>query len=128
MKLVVLIMFYSFPWLSHVGDWALRWTEGNERVQIIFVMMVFPVIMNAMQYYIIDSFIKEAADPRARARTDTERGTQRGARRRRGGEGLGGGEVRRQLRRELELRWRWGRERGGYAAAEVKAPGESRRV
>lgn len=63
MKLVVLIMFYSFPWLSHVGDWALRWTEGNERVQIIFVMMVFPVIMNAMQYYIIDSFIKKQPTP-----------------------------------------------------------------
>lgn len=63
MKLVVLIMFYAFPWLSHVGDWALRWTEGNERLQIVFVMMLFPVIMNAMQYYIIDSFIKKEPTP-----------------------------------------------------------------
>lgn len=63
MKLVVLIMFYAFPWLSHVGDWALRWTEGNERLQIVFVMMLFPVIMNAMQYYIIDSFIKKQPGP-----------------------------------------------------------------
>ncbi|SPO00877.1 related to vacuolar membrane protein [Cephalotrichum gorgonifer] len=59
MKLVVLIMFYAFPWLSHVGDWALGWTEGNEKLQIVFVMMLFPLIMNAMQYYIIDSFIKK---------------------------------------------------------------------
>jgi hypothetical protein len=27
-------------------------------VQVAFVMFIFPVIMNAMQYYIIDSFIK----------------------------------------------------------------------
>lgn len=59
MKLCVLIIFMMFPWISHVGDWALGWTEGNERLQIVFVMMLFPLIMNAMQYYIIDSYIKE---------------------------------------------------------------------
>lgn len=42
-----------------MGDWALGWTEGNERLQIIFVMMLFPLIMNALQYYIIDSYIKK---------------------------------------------------------------------
>lgn len=41
-----------------MGDWALRWTKGNEMVEIFFVMLFFPVIMNALQYYIIDSFIK----------------------------------------------------------------------
>lgn len=46
------------PWISRIGDWALGWTEGNEKLQIAFVMMIFPLIMNAMQYYIIDSFIK----------------------------------------------------------------------
>ncbi|OTA64599.1 hypothetical protein K449DRAFT_392684 [Hypoxylon sp. EC38] len=58
MKICVLIIFLILPWISRVGDWALRWTEGNERVQIVFVMMLFPLIMNALQYYIIDSFIK----------------------------------------------------------------------
>lgn len=42
-----------------MGDWALRWTEGNEMVQVFFVMLFFPVIMNALQYYIIDGFIKD---------------------------------------------------------------------
>ncbi len=28
-------------------------------VQVFFVMLFFPVIMNALQYYIIDSFIKD---------------------------------------------------------------------
>ncbi len=41
-----------------MGDWALKWTEGSEVIQVLFVMLVFPVIMNATQYYIIDSFIK----------------------------------------------------------------------
>ena len=58
MKTCVLIIFLVCPWISRVGDWALRWTEGNETLQVVFVMLVFPVIMNATQYYIIDSFIK----------------------------------------------------------------------
>ena len=59
MKFCVLIIFLVAPWISRVGDWALRWTEGNEALQVVFVMLVFPVIMNATQYYIIDSFIKK---------------------------------------------------------------------
>src|SRR6266480_2158352 len=59
MKLCVLLLFQLFPWLGWVGDWALRWTEGDERLQIAFVMFIFPLIMNAAQYWIIDSFIKD---------------------------------------------------------------------
>lgn len=58
MKFCVLIIFLVLPWISRVGDWALRWTEGNEKLQVFFVMLFFPVIMNATQYYIIDGFIK----------------------------------------------------------------------
>ena len=47
------------PWLPWIGDWALKWTEGNTTLQIVFVMFIFPLIMNAIQYYIVDSFIKE---------------------------------------------------------------------
>lgn len=59
MKLFVFFLFQILPWIALVGDWALRWTEGSEALQITFVMFVFPVIMNALQYYIIDSFIKD---------------------------------------------------------------------
>ena len=58
MKLCVFFIFQICPWIVRVGDWALRWTEGNETVQVFFVMLFFPVVMNAIQYYIIDSFIK----------------------------------------------------------------------
>lgn len=59
MKLCVLAIFAFLPWIAWVGDWALRWTEGNTALQITFVMFIFPLIMNAIQYWIIDSFIKD---------------------------------------------------------------------
>ena len=61
MKACVFLIFELCPWIIRVGDWALRWTEGNEAIQIAFVMLIFPLIMNALQYYIIDTFIKKRA-------------------------------------------------------------------
>ncbi|KAF2102041.1 hypothetical protein NA57DRAFT_34123 [Rhizodiscina lignyota] len=61
MKLCVYALLQMLPWLAWVGDWALRWTEGNEALQIAFSMLVFPLIMNALQYWIIDNFIKDPA-------------------------------------------------------------------
>lgn len=58
MKICVFFIFQICPWIVRIGDWSLRWTEGNEAIQVAFVMLLFPVIMNAIQYYIIDSFIK----------------------------------------------------------------------
>ncbi|KAJ9613926.1 hypothetical protein H2200_002062 [Cladophialophora chaetospira] len=72
MKICVFIVFQLCPWLGRVGDWALRWTEGNEAVQIAFVMFIFPLIMNALQYYIIDTFIKQRKGPQL----DNEEGTE----------------------------------------------------
>lgn len=59
MKLFVWFLFAALPWLPWVGDWALRWTEGNEALQIAFSMFVFPLAMNAVQYWVIDSFIMD---------------------------------------------------------------------
>ncbi len=59
MKICVFFIFHLLPWIGRVGDWALKWTEGNEAVQITFVMFIFPLIMNAIQYYVIDIFIKK---------------------------------------------------------------------
>ena len=59
MKLFVWFLFKIFPWLPWVGDWALRWTEGNEAIQIAFTMFIFPLAMNGLQYWIIDSFIMD---------------------------------------------------------------------
>ena len=59
MKTCVFFIIHLIPFVVKIGDWALRWTEGNTAVQIFFVMLLFPVIMNAAQYYIIDIFIKK---------------------------------------------------------------------
>lgn len=59
MKLFVLLLFALLPWLPWVGDWALRWTEGNEAIQIAFTMFIFPLAMNGLQYWIIDSLIMD---------------------------------------------------------------------
>lgn len=59
MKICVFFLIQLLPFIVKVGDWALRWTEGNAAVQIFFVMLLFPVCMNAIQYYIIDTFIKK---------------------------------------------------------------------
>jgi len=72
MKICVLIIFLVLPWISRIGDWALRWTEGDEALQVIFVMLVFPVIMNATQYYIIDSFIKKQGEEQGHERIPDE--------------------------------------------------------
>lgn len=72
MKACVFLIFELCPWIIRVGDWALRWTEGNEAIQIAFVMLIFPLIMNALQYYIIDTFIKKKAS------VDEGEGSERG--------------------------------------------------
>jgi hypothetical protein len=81
MKICVFFIFQLCPWLGQVGDWALRWTEGNEAVQIAFVMFIFPLIMNALQYYIIDTFIKQKKSPQLKTEEDAEpeRGDEHGA-------------------------------------------------
>jgi hypothetical protein len=74
MKLCVLAIFALLPWIAWIGDWALRWTEGNTALQIAFVMFIFPLIMNALQYWIIDNFIK---DPEAGSGEGTRYGVVR---------------------------------------------------
>lgn len=77
MKLCVFILFQLLPWLGWVGDWALRWTEGNEAMQIAFVMLIFPLVMNGLQYYIIDSFIKDTAGGDGRSGNASEEDEER---------------------------------------------------
>ncbi|KPI40194.1 Vacuolar membrane protein [Cyphellophora attinorum] len=73
MKICVFIIFQLCPWIVQVGDWALRWTEGNEAIQIAFVMLIFPLIMNGIQYYIIDIFIKNKDQASESEQQDSER-------------------------------------------------------
>ncbi|EMC95761.1 hypothetical protein BAUCODRAFT_148638 [Baudoinia panamericana UAMH 10762] len=59
MKLFVFFLFAAIPQLPWIGDWALRWTKGNEVLEVTFAMFVFPLAMNAVQYWVIDNFIMD---------------------------------------------------------------------
>ncbi|KAL1921379.1 uncharacterized protein VTP21DRAFT_11095 [Calcarisporiella thermophila] len=62
MKLVVLGIFRICPFLVDVGRWALAWTMGNTRLQVVFVMLVFPLIMNIIQFWLVDTIVKNKLD------------------------------------------------------------------
>ncbi|OZJ06332.1 hypothetical protein BZG36_00657 [Bifiguratus adelaidae] len=59
MKGVVVLLFAICPWLFDFGSWVLQWTMGNYRLQVVFVMLVFPLIMNILQFWIVDTIVKE---------------------------------------------------------------------
>lgn len=59
MKFCVFLLFSALPWLPWVGDWALRWTQFDERVELAFALFIFPLFMNAVQYYVIDNLIMD---------------------------------------------------------------------
>ncbi|KAJ7639253.1 vacuolar membrane protein-domain-containing protein [Roridomyces roridus] len=60
MKFMVIGMLALIPGLYTVGAWLLSWTytEKGDAVQVIFVMGIFPIIMNILQFWIVDSIVK----------------------------------------------------------------------
>ncbi|KAL0580739.1 hypothetical protein V5O48_001297 [Marasmius crinis-equi] len=83
MKFMVIGLLALFPGLYKIGEWLLSWTwtEEGDALQVIFTMGLFPIIMNVLQFWIIDSIVK-ASDaplalddgdaPRSRDHADTE--------------------------------------------------------
>ncbi|GAN05677.1 conserved hypothetical protein [Mucor ambiguus] len=62
MKVIVVGLFHLCPWIEDFGDWVLQWTVGNYKLQVVFVMLIFPLVMNIMQFWVIDTFIKHKTD------------------------------------------------------------------
>ncbi|KAI8067936.1 vacuolar membrane protein-domain-containing protein [Gongronella butleri] len=62
MKLCQLWAFLCVPWFVDAGQWLLSLTiddQGQDaRMQIIFVMLIIPLVMNCIQFIVIDSMIK----------------------------------------------------------------------
>ncbi|KAG2343662.1 hypothetical protein BDR05DRAFT_883813 [Suillus weaverae] len=63
MKMLVVGLFTVWPGISKVGDWLLSWTAigDGDAFQIIFVMGLFPIIMNILQFWLIDSIVKASS-------------------------------------------------------------------
>jgi len=57
MKLAVIGLFAALPSLFRIGDWLLSWLRDNDS-QVIFVVLIFPICMNVLQFVSIDSIIK----------------------------------------------------------------------
>ncbi|KAJ7228262.1 vacuolar membrane protein-domain-containing protein [Mycena pura] len=60
MKFMVIGLLALFPGLFTLGAWLLSWTytEKGDALQVIFTMGVFPIIMNIIQFWLIDSIVK----------------------------------------------------------------------
>lgn len=59
MKACVVVLITQYPSIVIIGDYILGMAAGNISAQILFVMLLFPATLNAMQYCIIDMFIKK---------------------------------------------------------------------
>ncbi|KAF8656050.1 hypothetical protein AX16_002786 [Volvariella volvacea WC 439] len=59
MKMVVLGLLL-IPGILNFGEWLLSWTwtEDGDDVQVIFTVGIFPIIMNIVQFWLIDSIVK----------------------------------------------------------------------
>ncbi|SJL02450.1 uncharacterized protein ARMOST_05777 [Armillaria ostoyae] len=60
MKLLVIALLAFFPGLFIIGAWLLSWTwtGDGDALQVIFTMGLFPIIMNILQFWLIDSIVK----------------------------------------------------------------------
>ncbi|KAG0190858.1 hypothetical protein DFQ28_001446 [Apophysomyces sp. BC1034] len=58
MKVIVVAIFHICPWLENFGRWVLGWTMSNYKLQIVFVMLIFPLVMNVIQFWIVDTIVK----------------------------------------------------------------------
>ncbi|KAG7097360.1 hypothetical protein E1B28_004711 [Marasmius oreades] len=69
MKFAVIGLLALFPGLYKIGEWLLSWTwtEEGDDLQVIFTMGIFPIIMNILQFWIIDSIVKASDAPVALA-------------------------------------------------------------
>ncbi|KAI9252825.1 vacuolar membrane protein-domain-containing protein [Phascolomyces articulosus] len=58
MKICIYGLFQIFPSIFDLGDGVLRLIGTDSRYQVVFVMFIFPLFMNAFQFCVIDTIIK----------------------------------------------------------------------
>jgi len=57
MKIATLVVLGSLPYLDKIGEFLIGWTKGNTATQIIFVMFISPLVLNTLQYLIVDEIL-----------------------------------------------------------------------
>ncbi|RXW25423.1 hypothetical protein EST38_g410 [Candolleomyces aberdarensis] len=65
MKLAVILLLVLFPGIFKIGEWLLSWTwtGDGDALQVVFVMGIFPIAMNVLQFWLIDSIVKASSGP-----------------------------------------------------------------
>jgi len=58
MKLIVVAVVSLWEGLSDIAAWLLSWLGNGDTAQVIFTMGIFPIFMNIIQFWVIDSIIK----------------------------------------------------------------------
>ncbi|KAI1796054.1 vacuolar membrane protein-domain-containing protein [Ganoderma leucocontextum] len=58
MKLLVIALFAALPIIFDLGEWLLTFLGPSNIAQIIFVMGIFPIVMNVLQFWLIDTIVK----------------------------------------------------------------------
>ncbi|KAH9943145.1 vacuolar membrane protein-domain-containing protein [Epithele typhae] len=58
MKLVVVSLFAVLPAIFDFGEWLLGFLGTSDAAQVIFTMGLFPIMMNILQFWLIDSIVK----------------------------------------------------------------------
>ncbi|KAG0057188.1 hypothetical protein BGZ83_001131 [Gryganskiella cystojenkinii] len=71
MKIVVVIVL-TWPFLFTFGDWVVGWTAQNEKLQILFVMLILPLSMNICQFWVIDYILKQKTTEKFPLRIDED--------------------------------------------------------
>lgn len=61
MKMAIYLILISFPILVRLAVWALSYFDDYPNVQVGFVLLIFPLVMNVFQYYVVDNLIQSKA-------------------------------------------------------------------
>jgi len=59
-KIVVVTSLEAFPFIVTMGEWLLSPLKrtGDTRLEVVVVMLLFPLVMNVMQAWLVDMIIK----------------------------------------------------------------------
>ncbi|KAI0299101.1 vacuolar membrane protein-domain-containing protein [Multifurca ochricompacta] len=58
MKLLVVLLLAYWHGLVDIGVWLLSWLGNGNTAQVVFTMGLFPIFMNVVQFWLIDSIVK----------------------------------------------------------------------
>ncbi|KAI0252015.1 vacuolar membrane protein-domain-containing protein [Lactifluus subvellereus] len=58
MKLLVVVLLAYWHGLLDIGAWMLSWLGNGNTAQVVFTMGFFPILMNVVQFWLIDSIVK----------------------------------------------------------------------